>query len=213
MAANASGWRNRIAAWWHRRQALAQPWTAQRYVALDLETSGLDARHDNIIAVAWVELTPPLLDYQSARYYTVATAQTELNQSPVVHGLVSRDLKQVTPLAEVLKELQQVLDGAVLVCHHVQLDWAFLKQAGKAHQVRFKPLLRFDTLTFEGQRLKNSQHHIQRGSLTLSACRSRYGLPQYDAHHALSDAIACGELMLAQLYKYAGAQVVRLPRS
>jgi DNA polymerase-3 subunit epsilon len=58
--------------------------------------------------------------------------------------------------------------------------------------------------------LRNQQHHLERGSLTLARCRQRYHLPEYQAHHALSDAVACGELFLAQAYRFAGRADVAL---
>ncbi|MCW8904463.1 MAG: 3'-5' exonuclease, partial [Sedimenticola sp.] len=37
------------------------------------------------------------------------------------------------------------------------------------------------------------------GSLRLGDCRERYGLPHYQAHHALTDALATAELLQAQI--------------
>src|SRR5690554_3545863 len=144
------------------------------------------------------------MDYQTARYYLFKHEQTELKQSPVVHGLVAKDFIETTDPREVLQQLADVLKGKVLVCHHIQLDWRFLKRAAREYGVKLEPIALFDTLAFEAARLKRQQHHIERGSLTLNACRKRYGLPEYNAHHAFSDAVGCGELMLAQGYKYAG---------
>lgn len=188
------GWLQR---WLYRRK----PWTEQTYVALDVESSGLDPRSDQLLAVAWVVIKPPIIDYASGRYFLLKHDRTDLKQSPVVHGLVRKDFIDPTHPAQVLHELAAVLNGHTLVCHYIQLDWGFLQQAAKQHGVNLAPFAKFDTLAYEAQRLKRHQHHIARGELTLSACRQRYGLPEYNAHHAFSDAIACGELMLAQRYK------------
>ena len=190
--------------WWRHRQQLAQPWQQQRYIALDAETSGLNAADDSLLALGWIELRPPLLDYASAQYHVLATADCDLKQSPVVHGLVQRDLIQPSDPAAVLHLLQQQLNGAILVCHHIALDWQFLQRAAKAHAIKLQPLALVDTLQLEARRLRNQQHHLQRGSLTLANCRERYQLPNYCAHHALTDAVACGELFLAQAYGFAG---------
>jgi len=41
------------------------------------------------------------------------------------------------------------------------------------------------------------------GSLRLTDCRSRYSLPAYHNHNALTDALATAELLIAQLqYHY-----------
>lgn len=39
----------------------------------------------------------------------------------------------------------------------------------------------------------------ERGSIRLWGARERWGLPVYKAHEALTDALACAELYLAQL--------------
>jgi DNA polymerase-3 subunit epsilon len=46
--------------------------------------------------------------------------------------------------------------------------------------------------------------------LTLDACRTRRGLPDHLQHSAGADAIACAELLLAQLAQLGGARQVRL---
>lgn len=195
---------------WQRWRQLAQPWQQQRYIALDAETSGLSASDDKLLALAWIELRPPLLDFSQCAYHVFAAADYDLKQSPVVHGLVRRDFITPSDIEAALQQLQQTLQGAVLVCHHLALDWQFLQQAAAPFGIHLQPLARIDTLQLEARRLRQQQHHLERGSLTLARCRQRYHLPDYHAHHALSDAVACGELFLAQAYRFAGHAKVAL---
>lgn len=188
--------------WWQRRQLLQQPWQHHRYIAFDAEMSGLQAQQDQLLSVAWLSMRPPLMNYGSAHYHLFAHEQLDLKQSPVIHGLMPRDFEQSSDLQASLQALADELAGAVLVCHNMSLDWSFLRQAGKPFGIRFQPLALVDTLRFEYRRLLLQQHQLERGSLSLQACRQRYGLPNYDSHHALSDALACGELFLAQAYRY-----------
>ncbi|MDX1706891.1 exonuclease domain-containing protein [Pseudidiomarina sp.] len=199
---------NRLTNWLKRRRQLARSWQHVRYLALDLETSGLNPKTDSLLAMAWIEITPPLLNYRSARYYLAGQRDTDLKQSPVVHGLRQQHFADPVDPAEALAELAEVLNGAVLVCHHVQLDWQFLQAAARHHHISLQPLALFDTLQFDARRLRKQQHHIQRGSLTLASCRQRYQLPDYQAHHAFDDAVGCGELFLAQAYHFAGRATV-----
>ena len=53
-----------------------------------------------------------------------------------------------------------------------------------------------DTLAIELQ--LRSHEHDPEGALRLHACRERYQLPRYRGHNAAVDALACGELLLAQ---------------
>ena len=44
---------------------------------------------------------------------------------------------------------------------------------------------------------------------SLIICILRYGLPLYSAHHALTDALACGELLQAQVARhYSGRTLI-----
>lgn len=191
--------------WWQRRQ----PWYQQRYVVVDCETSGLQAGKDDLLALAWVVVRPPLIDYGQARYHVLGHSGTDLQQSPLVHGMQQRDMRaeQQRP---VLEALAAVLQDAVLVAHHSALDWQFLRHAAAQQQLRLQPLAQVDTLQLELRRLQQQLQPVQRGDLTLHSCRQRYQLPDYRAHHALNDAFACAELFLAQAYAIAGSSATAL---
>jgi DNA polymerase-3 subunit epsilon len=103
--------------------------------------------------------------------------------------------------------LSRALNDAVLVCHHKGMDWRFLKHIEAEYGIPFKPLAVFDTLAFEKHKLERKPHQpILGGQLTLSACRRRYNLPEYNAHHALTDTVACAELFLAQCYGFGASK-------
>lgn len=210
-------WLNRLASWYQRRTLLNRPWQQLRYVALDIETNGLDPKQHDILAIAWLSINPPLMDIGDAEYHIFPADHVVLGQSPVIHGLTRTDFTACSAPKQVLQQLAIDLQNAVLVCHHRRLDWAFLQSAAKHYGISLKPLAIFDTLAFEQQRLQRQpqyQHGLPPALLTLSACRDRYLLPQYTAHNALDDAIACAELFLAEVYQAAdeNAQVGQLLR-
>ncbi|RUO65900.1 DNA polymerase-3 subunit epsilon [Pseudidiomarina planktonica] len=204
---------NALANWLERRATLAQPWRQLRYVALDLETTGLDAQQDSLLAMAWLNIQPPLMDYGSAQYHVMGRKgrdlKRDLKQSPVIHGLLERDFLRSSEPQQTLRVLSRVLNDAVLVCHHVSLDWQFLQAAAKRYNVTLKPLAFFDTLQFERRRMQQQNEQPKPGELTLSACRAKYNLPMYGNHHAFSDALGCGELFLAQVYQYCGNEPIK----
>ncbi|RUO78362.1 3'-5' exonuclease [Pseudidiomarina taiwanensis] len=192
--------------WWQRQQQLQKPWQQQRYIAFDAEMSGLEVKQDQLLSMGWLTMRPPVIDYGSAHYHLFSHAELDLKQSPVVHGLLSADFENSSDLRSSLEALASELEGAILLCHNITLDWNFLRRAAKPFGIRFKPLALIDTLRFEYRRMQRQQHHIERGSLSLQACRKRYGLPDYNSHHALSDALACAELFLAQAYRYGATE-------
>lgn len=192
-----------------RQQTLKSVWQRAPYIALDLETDGLDPANDRILAVGWVPLSPPRIRLYEADYGVVKSEQP-LSQSAVIHQLSEGDIRGGEALEGILQRLARRLDGAVLVAHHAPFDWAFLQAAFSAHSIDCKPLALMDTLKIERNRLARKKEWLDQGELTLGACRERYGLPTMRQHHALSDAIACAEVFLAQAYKVVGKHQVSL---
>ncbi|RUO76997.1 3'-5' exonuclease [Idiomarina seosinensis] len=192
----------RLANWYQRRQQLQQSWLKQRYVALDIESAGLDPARHQMLSIAWLSINPPVMHTGSAQYHVFSHGQQlELGQSPTIHGLTQQDFLHSSEPKQTFAMLSRALTGAVLVCHHQGMDWRFLKYAEKQYGVPFKPLAIVDTLAFEKKRFDRRQQILKdKGQLTLSACRKRYNLPDYEAHHALTDTLSCAELFLAQAY-------------
>lgn len=187
-----------------RQAQLKGRWQDARYIALDLETDGLQPEQDAILTVGWVPIAPPRIRLFEADY-GVVKHNRPLSQSAVIHQLSEADVRGGEPLENVLRRLALRLDGAVLVAHHASFDWAFLRHAFAHFDIPCTPLALMDTLQIERQRLARKKAWLEKGELTLGACRTRYGLPDMRQHHALSDAIACAELFLAQSYQIVGS--------
>lgn len=198
----------RLHNWRRQRKALQQDWREVRWLVVDLETNGLDCGPEGILSIAWVPLHRGVLGMGSARYHVIST-DTPLNQSVVHHHLTSADMADGEPLEAVLRDLAADMEGAVLVAHHAGLDWRLLQAASGMTGIPLSPLAVVDTLKLEQQRSERRYQHEQMGArrsdgYTLSACRLHHELPERPAHHALEDAVACGELFLAQAWKLAG---------
>ncbi|PWW33411.1 DNA polymerase-3 subunit epsilon [Idiomarina loihiensis] len=197
-------WLQKLAHWYDRRQKLKQPWQSLRYVALDIESTGLNPKKHQILSIAWMTIHPPVMHYGNAQYHVFSHGQElKLGQSPTIHGLTRQDFLHSSEPKQTFAMLSRVLNDAVLVCHHKGMDWRFLKHIEAQYNIPFRPLAIFDTLAYEKNKLeRSSQQPLKAGELTLSACRKRYNLPDYHAHHALTDTVACAELFLAQCYAF-----------
>lgn len=197
-----------------RRDRLARAdvdWREADYVAVDLETNGLHCDADGILSIAWVELTANGLSLSTARCETIHTDQM-LNQSAIHHGLQEQDISSGRLMKSVLTELSRVLEHRFLIAHNAPFDWRLLQQASGAEGVTLNPAGIIDTLMLERQRLGHLSGHQPMthvaGAYTLSACAERFNLPPRPAHHALEDAIACGELFLAQAWHLSGGRAM-----
>jgi DNA polymerase-3 subunit epsilon len=134
-------------------------------------------------------------------------------ESVRAHQLVWGEVKDAPPIAEVLPEVDRRLGDDVLLVHHKGIDVAFLKDAYRRCGMKWRSPPVVDTVDL----LVRAAHraHLARPelpadppALNLSAAREQYGLPPYQAHDALSDALATAELFLV-LRNLLGARTLR----
>ncbi|MCW8976917.1 MAG: exonuclease domain-containing protein, partial [Sedimenticola sp.] len=102
-------------------------------------------------------------------------------------------------LEEVLPIVLNALKGKALLAHHAAIEYEFLNNA--CMNIYGFPFLCpvVDTLALEVRQFRMQDKAIRSGDLRLAKARARYGLPRYPAHNALTDALAAGELFLAQV--------------
>jgi len=170
-----------------------------RFVALDLETTGLDARKDEIISMGWVRLSCTAIDLSTAQHRLVLPSGDIPEHSAVIHQITDDQAAQGEPLAAALALLLGVLAGTVLIAHHARVEFHFLDAAcQRVFGGRFLvPVV--DTQALALRQFERSNSAYGGKDLRLAALRDRYNLPRYPAHNALSDALAAGELFVAQM--------------
>lgn len=170
-----------------------------RLLAVDVETTGLDPGRDAILAVGLVPVDGLRIELAGARRLVVRH-DGDVGSSVAVHGLTHDVLAVGQPLERVLAEVFAALDGRALLAHHAALEEGFLGAAARRSWGRAPDLRGVDTLALQ-RRLLAPRHGDEPppGSLRLWAARRRFGLPDVPAHDALSDALACAELYLAQV--------------
>lgn len=171
-------------------------WKETELLALDLETTGLDARQHNIVSMGWVIIRDGVIQMDEAGHLVIQSG-LPMNQSATIHGIFDSEIAQGIPLESALEELLRKLHGRVLVLHHAPLDIAFLNEACKQACGQKLLVPTIDTMALEKARLDRRDQPIKPGMLRLGAVRERYGLGQVRAHNALTDALATAELLLA----------------
>jgi DNA polymerase-3 subunit epsilon len=169
-------------------------------IAVDLELTGRDAGQDRIVALGWTQVDGGRIRIGSNRHLLIRPppgAAGSVGQSAVIHELRDSDVAAGVAIEAALQALLTAAQGRVWVFHHAELDVPFLQQACQRWAGVAPGIIALDTLRIEYRRRRRREQALKPGDLQLGRLRSRYGLPRYAAHHALNDAVACAELMLA----------------
>lgn len=168
-------------------------------VSVDFETTGLDCRKDRILSIGHVELAGGEILLGSA-LHTLIRPESFLNEDSVVIHRITDDAAAVGESLEAsIAALLASLAGKVMLAHHAAIERGFLQQACR-HLYGMAPVIpAIDTLMLARKWLARRNKEAGQGELRLYALREKYGLPRYQAHNALSDALATAELFLAQI--------------
>jgi DNA polymerase-3 subunit epsilon len=180
-------------------------WDSVTYWALDIETGGLDAKRDPIIAVGMLPVREGIIKLGQA-YQTLVRPEEgrEIKPESVqAHQLMRGEVREAPPLQDVLKEIDARLrePGAALLVHHQAIDVNFLKRAFDRHGLKWPAPPVVDTVELilklgRKQKFLHPHQPPEGPATNLTEARRRHGLPDYVAHDALTDAIATAELFL-----------------
>lgn len=155
------------------------------YVALDLETTGLDAKRDAIIEIGAVRFQGNrILD----RFVTFVNPQRAVPlRVQQITNIRNSDVADAPSLETILPELLAFVrhDVAALIAHNAAFDIGFLNAAGITFQ---RPVLdTFELATILLPKL---------GSYNLGELCRTLAISLTDAHRALDDATATAELFM-----------------
>lgn len=183
---------------------------ALEFVALDLETTGLNPSQDVILSMGYVNLHGLQIALSSATHHLLCPNRAIPEQSAVIHCITDDQAAGGKRMEDMLPELLQRLTGRVMIAHYASLELKFLDQI--CRQLYGGPF-RIPVVDTQriAKRVLERRNQIIRGSdLRLAECRRRHGLPHYRMHNALSDALAAAELFLVQLAHYGDQKPVAL---
>jgi len=158
----------------------------QTYVALDLETTGLDAERDAIIEVGAAKFRQDeLLDEFST---FVEPGRRIPHDITVLTGITDQDVRGAPQLYEVLPDLSRFVGDYPVVGHSVDFDLRFLKQHSSAFDNEY-----LDTFELAGVLLPHADRY------SLSRLAKMFDVELEQAHRALDDALASYRLFRAML--------------
>ncbi|WP_324260953.1 exonuclease domain-containing protein [Altererythrobacter sp. H2] len=173
----------------------AAPARDAQFVALDFELDGL-GKGAHLLQVGWVPFTAAGIDLTGARSFDIRSDKRLDDTAVTIHGIGEQRARAGAPLAEAIEALLADLAGRVIVAHGASIEREALQGAVRKLFGFALPIRSICTLAIERYLSPNL---VGSGPYRLGAARVRHGLPPYDAHDALTDALAAAELFLAQL--------------
>ncbi|HSQ42429.1 MAG TPA: helicase C-terminal domain-containing protein [Fibrobacteraceae bacterium] len=181
--------------------------TLQNFIAIDLETTGLDNDKDEIIEVAFVRFVNG-----SATETFDCLVKPGQPVRPFIHtltGIDPEELANAKPFAEIAQSIVEFIGQDPLVAHNASFDVRFLKQALEKAGLPLGLHPVFDTLLFSRIIWQKVANHRLETLLTV------LDIPRETSHRAQPDARACGELFclaLAELERLSAFERQKIAR-
>jgi len=168
------------------------------YIAMDLETTGLDVRKDHILSFGLVLVHGIRIDLSSARHILLRTSRDIPEESAVIHQITHDQMALGKDISEIMPQVLTAMSGRVLIAHHARIEIGFISAACEGLYGIKPPIPTVDTQTVALRLFQRRNITVAPKDLRLHGLRERYNLPRYPAHNALSDALSAAELFLAE---------------
>lgn len=149
------------------------------YVVLDLETTGLNPRSDEIMEIGAVKTR----DGKVIDEFHTFVKPNKLNKKSLnITGITEDMLKDAPDIMQVLPKLLEFIKDSILVAHNADFDMTFLKNILSKSGIEFNPPY-IDTLRLSQALLRNKIK-----SFSLDKLVDHFGLGAFQHHRALDDA-------------------------
>jgi len=168
-------------------------------LAVDFETTGLDAKVDKLLSVGFVVIENEQIKLNSCYHQIIKTKAKLEENNVIIHQITDTQKEQGQPLHSVVEQLLKALAGKVMLVHFARIERQFLQQACYELYGFAPDFPMIDTLVVAKRQLDKRDVAYDPSELRLSSLRRKHHLPDHHGHNALNDAIATAELLLAQI--------------
>lgn len=149
------------------------------YIAVDLETTGLDPKRDKIIEIGAVKVVNGQI---TEEYSSLVNPHRDLEKRIIeLTGIENEALLNAPDIERLMESFVDFCSGFSLLGHHVIFDYSFLKRAAVNQKLAFEKE-GIDTLMLCRKFMPETKKK------NLAAAAAYYGVPPERAHRALSDA-------------------------
>jgi DNA polymerase III subunit epsilon len=166
-------------------------WRNARFIAIDIETTGLDRRRDEVISFAGIPIEAGRIMISQAVHGLVRPRAASTGASAEIHGLHDHDLADAETAPDALASLAALINGRIPVVHAQWVERTFLRKAGC-------PLPRRIVDTAVLWRLLSLERGDRDpGICSLSAIAGALALPAHRPHTAEGDTLTAAQIFLA----------------
>ena len=170
-------------------------WRAARFVAVDVETTGLDASRHEIISFAAVPVERGRIAFGAAITGLVRPSVAPPAESIEIHGLRAVDLEAAPRAPEALGPLATALRDRIPVAHAAWVERAFLTPPLRELGVSLARKMVDTAMLWRLLCLDRGQDDP--GLCSLAAVAGALGLPSHRPHEAEGDALTTAQVFLA----------------
>ncbi len=170
------------------------------FVALDVETA--NQKYSSICSIGAVrfEDRAPV-----AEFYELIDPRVKFDEfNTAIHGIAKSDVRGAPTFAQVLPNLIAFVSNHTVV-HHTHFDRSAIRQAADEWKVAAPAWAWLDTAKVT----RRAWHRLAHRGYGLANVCEMIGY-EFDHHHALADARACGEVLLAAAREHPGVDLVAL---
>ncbi len=171
-----------------------------KFAVLDLETTGLNPRKDEILAIGIVPMDGLKILSSRSFYSLVRPEKPHSCSSARIHGISVRELKHAPSFEDIADDVEEVIGDRIIVGHCVEIDCEFLTRAFAAtgRKKKFKCI---DIVQIERALGKLLGESYLNSEPTLENLAKKYGLKASYRHNALADAFIAAQIFLMQLVR------------
>ncbi|HWR75767.1 MAG TPA: 3'-5' exonuclease [Thiobacillus sp.] len=185
-----------------RRAALArqkvdlrQPLADMRWCVVDVETGGLDAQHDPLLAIGAVAVEHQRIALDASLEVGLTQAQSTAAANILIHGISGSEQRAGQAPHEALLSWLEFSQGAPRVAFHAAFDQTVLQRAEREQLGLAIAAPWFDAAVVAPLLFPGAAAHCRH----LDDWLAHFGIAAYARHGALADAYATAELWLVLL--------------
>jgi DNA polymerase III subunit epsilon len=166
-------------------------WREARFIAIDVETTGLDPRRDEVISFAGIPIESARIVAPEAVSGLVRPRDATTGASTEIHGLRDYDLTGAPQAPDALAPLAVAMRGRIPVVHAQWVERTFLRKAGCPLPRRIVDTALLWRLLSVGRGERDP------GTCSLSTIAWGLGLPAHRPHTAEGDTLTAAQVFLA----------------